>query len=99
MTPHRNNMILFWASFFTLIAATRHPLLFRSAVDVAGVVAYTMYYEDPYHGDWTASRIGTPEQNPAGYLTREIKAAFPEVTRVFVEVKDRNAPSQLETPL
>ena len=30
-------------------------------------------------------------------IEREIKAAFPEVTRVFVEAKDRNAPSQTET--
>ena len=26
-----------------------------------------MYYTDPYHGSWTASRIGTPEQNPEVY--------------------------------
>ena len=26
-----------------------------------------MYYDDPYHGGWTASRIGTPEQNPEVY--------------------------------
>ena len=58
---------LSYGGFFTLIAVTRHPLLFRSAVDVAGVVDYRMYYEDPYHGDWTASRIGTPEQNPKVY--------------------------------
>src|SRR4051794_15354874 len=32
-------------------------------------------------------------------IEREIKAAFPEVTRVFVEAKDRNAPSQTETPV
>ena len=58
---------LSYGGFFALIAVTRHPLLFRSAVDVAGVVDYRMYYEDPYHGDWTASRIGTPEQNPQVY--------------------------------
>lgn len=58
---------LSYGGFFTLIAMTRHPLLFRSGVDVAGVVDYTMYYNDPYHGDWTASRIGTPEQNPQVY--------------------------------
>ena len=34
---------------------------------MAGVVDYAMYYEDPYHGGWTASRIGTPEQNPKVY--------------------------------
>jgi len=32
-------------------------------------------------------------------IEREIKATFPEVTRVFVEAKDRNAPSQTETPV
>ena len=58
---------LSYGGFFTLIAVTRHPLLFRSGVDVAGVVDYRMYYDDPYHGDWTASRIGTPEQYPEVY--------------------------------
>ena len=58
---------LSYGGFFTLIAVTRHPQLFRSAVDVAGVVDYRMYYADPYHGDWTASRIGTPDQNPQVY--------------------------------
>lgn len=58
---------LSYGGFFTLIALTRHPTLFRSGIDVAGVVDYRMYYNDPYHGDWTASRIGTPEQNPKVY--------------------------------
>ena len=57
---------LSYGGFFTLIAVTDQPKLFRAAVDVAGVVDYAMYYEDPYHGGWTASRIGTPEQNPDG---------------------------------
>jgi dipeptidyl aminopeptidase/acylaminoacyl peptidase len=38
-------------------------------VDVAGVVDYTMHYSDPYHGDWTASRIGTPDENPQVYAS------------------------------
>jgi dipeptidyl aminopeptidase/acylaminoacyl peptidase len=58
---------LSYGGFFTLIAVTDQPTLFRAGVDVAGVVDYAMYYEDPYHGSWTASRIGTPEQNPAVY--------------------------------
>jgi dipeptidyl aminopeptidase/acylaminoacyl peptidase len=58
---------LSYGGFFTLIAMTDQPKLFRAAVDVAGVVDYVMYYSDPYHGDWTASRIGTPEQNPQVY--------------------------------
>ncbi|HEY3045785.1 MAG TPA: prolyl oligopeptidase family serine peptidase [Vicinamibacterales bacterium] len=58
---------LSYGGFFTLIAVTDQPKLFRAAVDVAGVADYAMYYEDPYHGGWTASRIGTPDQNPAVY--------------------------------
>ena len=58
---------LSYGGFFTLIALTDQPRLFRAGVDVAGVVDYAMYYEDPYHGGWTASRIGTPAQNPKVY--------------------------------
>jgi dipeptidyl aminopeptidase/acylaminoacyl peptidase len=58
---------LSYGGFFTLIAVTDQPKLFRAAVDVAGVVDYAMYYEDPYHGGWTASRIGTPEEHPDVY--------------------------------
>ena len=58
---------LSYGGFFTLIAMTDQPTLYRAGVDVAGVVDYAMYYEDPYHGGWTASRIGTPEQNPEVY--------------------------------
>jgi dipeptidyl aminopeptidase/acylaminoacyl peptidase len=58
---------LSYGGFFTLIAMTDQPTLFRAGVDVAGVVNYVMYYSDPYHGGWTASRIGTPEQNPQVY--------------------------------
>ncbi|MGE5244338.1 MAG: prolyl oligopeptidase family serine peptidase [Betaproteobacteria bacterium] len=58
---------LSYGGFFTLIAVTDQPTLFRAAVDVAGVADYAMYYDDPYHGSWTASRIGTPEQNPKVY--------------------------------
>jgi dipeptidyl aminopeptidase/acylaminoacyl peptidase len=58
---------LSYGGFFTLIAVTDQPRLYRAAVDVAGVVDYAMYYEDPYHGGWTASRIGTPDQNPKVY--------------------------------
>ncbi len=58
---------LSYGGFFTLLAVTAMPTTFRAAVDVAGVADYAMYYEDPYHGGWTASRIGTPEENPAVY--------------------------------
>ena len=58
---------LSYGGFFTLIAMTDQPTLFRCGIDVAGVVDYDMYYNDPYHGDWTESRIGTPQQNPKIY--------------------------------
>jgi len=58
---------LSYGGFFTLIAVTDQPRLFRAAVDVAGVADYAMYYEDPYHGGWTASRIGTPAEHPDVY--------------------------------
>jgi dipeptidyl aminopeptidase/acylaminoacyl peptidase len=58
---------LSYGGFFTLIAVTDQPTLYRAAVNVAGVADYAMYYEDPYHGAWTTSRIGTPEQNPKVY--------------------------------
>ena len=58
---------LSYGGFFTLIAVTDQPTLFRAAVDVAGVADYAMYYQDPYHGSWTESRIGTPAQHPQIY--------------------------------
>lgn len=58
---------LSYGGFFTLIAMTDQPTLFRAGVDVAGVVDYVMYYNDPYHGGWTVERMGTPEENPQVY--------------------------------
>ena len=58
---------LSYGGFFTLLAVTERPTAFRAAVNVAGVADYAMYYDDPYHGTWTASRIGTPDQNPKVY--------------------------------
>jgi dipeptidyl aminopeptidase/acylaminoacyl peptidase len=58
---------LSYGGFFTLLAVTERPTTFQAAVNVAGVADYAMYYEDPYHGGWTVSRIGTPEQNPKVY--------------------------------
>jgi dipeptidyl aminopeptidase/acylaminoacyl peptidase len=58
---------LSYGGFFTLKALTDQPTLFRAGIDVAGVVDFAMYYTDPYHSEWTASRIGTPDQNPAVY--------------------------------
>ena len=58
---------LSYGGFFTLLAVTEMPTMYRAAVDVAGVADYAMYYEDPYHGGWTTSRIGTPAEHPDVY--------------------------------
>jgi len=58
---------LSYGGFFTLIAVTDQPTLFRAAVDVAGVADYVMYYHDPYNNDWTEGRMGTPAENPKVY--------------------------------
>ena len=58
---------LSYGGFFTLLAVTEMPTTYRAAVDVAGVADYAMYYEDPYHGGWTTSRIGTPAEHPDVY--------------------------------
>jgi dipeptidyl aminopeptidase/acylaminoacyl peptidase len=58
---------LSYGGFFTLLCVTEMPTTFRAGVNVAGVADYAMYWEDPYHGAWTTSRIGTPAENPAVY--------------------------------
>jgi dipeptidyl aminopeptidase/acylaminoacyl peptidase len=58
---------LSYGGFFTLLAVTEMPTAYRAAINVAGVSDYALYYNDPYHGTWTSSRIGTPEENPAVY--------------------------------
>jgi dipeptidyl aminopeptidase/acylaminoacyl peptidase len=58
---------LSYGGFFTLLAVTEYPTMYRAAIDVAGVADYAMYYDDPYHGSWTESRIGKPDQNPQVY--------------------------------
>jgi dipeptidyl aminopeptidase/acylaminoacyl peptidase len=58
---------LSYGGFFTLLAVTHEPTWFRAAVDVAGPADYHLYYDDPYHGGWTTSRIGTPEEHPDVY--------------------------------
>jgi dipeptidyl aminopeptidase/acylaminoacyl peptidase len=72
---------LSYGGFFTLLAVTERPTTFRAAVDVAGVADYAMYYEDPYHGTWTASRIGTPEQNPQVYAQASPVSHIDRLTR------------------
>ena len=67
---------LSYGGFFTLIAVTDQPTLFRAAVDVAGVADYVMYYHDPYNNDWTEGRMGTPAENPKVYAKASPISAY-----------------------
>jgi dipeptidyl aminopeptidase/acylaminoacyl peptidase len=58
---------LSYGGFFTLLALVDAPKTFACGVDVAGVVDYRMYYEDPWHGAWTYGRLRAPEDNPRAY--------------------------------
>src|SRR4051794_30632263 len=49
--------------------------------------------------DFDDRRSAADDEAAVSRIEREIKAAFPEVTRVFVEAKDRNALSQTESPV
>jgi len=57
---------LSYGGFFTLVALADFPKAFQCGVDVAGVVDYRMWYEDP-GGAWVVSRMGTPTDHPHVY--------------------------------
>jgi dipeptidyl aminopeptidase/acylaminoacyl peptidase len=58
---------LSYGGFFTLLSMTEYPTMYAAGIDVAGVADYAMYYDDPFHGSWTESRIGKPAENPQVY--------------------------------
>jgi dipeptidyl aminopeptidase/acylaminoacyl peptidase len=58
---------LSYGGFVTLLSVTSLPTTFACGVDVAGPGDWAMYYGDPYHGAWTESRIGTPDEHPQVY--------------------------------
>ena len=86
---------LSYGGFFTLIAVTREPTWFRAAVDVAGPADYHLYYEDPYHGGWTTSRIGTPDEHPDVYNQADPQKDVDKIQRplmVLAGTSDVNVP-------
>lgn len=86
---------LSYGGFFTLLAITQEPTWFRAAVDVAGVTDYHLYYEDPYHGGWTTSRIGTPEEHPDVYAKADPMAHVDQIQHpvlVLAGTADVNVP-------
>jgi dipeptidyl aminopeptidase/acylaminoacyl peptidase len=86
---------LSYGGFFTLIAMTDQPTLFRAGVDVAGVADYAMYYSDPYHNDWTVGRIGTPEEQPKVYADASPIAHIDRLARpllILHGTRDVNVP-------
>ena len=72
---------LSYGGFFTLLALTDMPTAYRAGVNVAGVADYAMYYEDPYRGAWTESRIGQPKDNPAVYAQASPLSRVDKVVR------------------
>jgi dipeptidyl-peptidase-4 len=72
---------LSYGGFFTLLALTDAPTTFAAAVDVAGVVDYRMYFEDPYKGGWTYSRIRSPEESPKAYDVASPLSRAERITR------------------
>jgi dipeptidyl aminopeptidase/acylaminoacyl peptidase len=72
---------LSYGGFFTLLALTDMPTAYRAGVNVAGVADYAMYYEDPYRGAWTESRIGQPQDNPAVYAQASPLSRVDKVVR------------------
>jgi acetyl esterase/lipase len=72
---------LSYGGFFTLLAVTELPTTFACAVDVAGPGDWAMYYDDPYHGSWTASRIGTPDEHPQVYAQASPVSHVDELVR------------------
>ena len=70
---------LSYGGFFTLLAVTQEPTWFAAAVNVAGVADYALYYDDPYHGGWTTSRIGTPAEHPDVYAKADPMAHVDQI--------------------
>ncbi len=72
---------LSYGGFFTLLALTDMPTAYRAGINVAGVADYAMYYDDPYRGAWTESRIGQPKDNPAVYAQASPLSRVDKVVR------------------
>lgn len=86
---------LSYGGYFTLRAITQTPTLFACAVDVAGLVDPAWYYRDPYHSGWMAERMGTPEENPAGYARGATSTHMDELQRpllILAGTADVNVP-------
>ena len=67
---------LSYGGFFTLLALTDQPTLFRAAVNVAGVADYAMYYEDP-----VPRRLDREPHRDAGAESASLRAGVTGVAR------------------
>jgi dipeptidyl aminopeptidase/acylaminoacyl peptidase len=86
---------LSYGGFFTLLALTDHPTWFRAGINVAGVADYRMYYEDPWHGGWTVSRIGTPDEHPKVY---DVASPLSRVDRIVRPLLVLHGTSDVNVP-
>lgn len=89
---------LSYGGYFTLIAMADNPTTFRCGVDVAGVVDFRMWYQDP-GGVWVVGRMQTPAENPKLYQQSAVIERIDKISRpllILAGTADVNVP-YLET--
>jgi dipeptidyl aminopeptidase/acylaminoacyl peptidase len=87
---------LSYGGYFTLIALTKQPTLFRAAVEVSGVSSYDLHYWTRYHFNFIVARFnGTPEQNPMDYANARPIDHMDQLQRpllILASTADQNGP-------
>ena len=85
---------LSYGGYFTLIAMADNPTTFRCGVDVAGVVDFRMWYQDP-GGVWVVGRMQTPAENPKLYQQSAVIERIDKISRpllILAGTSDVNVP-------
>ena len=85
---------LSYGGYFTLIAMADNPTTFRCGVDVAGVVDFRMWYQDP-GGEWVVGRMQTPAENPKLYEQSAVIDRIDKISRpllILAGTADVNVP-------
>jgi len=95
--PERMGMWgLSYGGYFTLIAVTKQPTLFRAAVEVSGTSSYDLHYWTRYHFGFIVARFnGSPEQNPAAYANARPIDHVDQLQRpllILASTADQNGP-------
>jgi dipeptidyl aminopeptidase/acylaminoacyl peptidase len=85
---------LSYGGYFTLIAMADNPTTFRCGIDVAGVVDFGMWYQDP-GGEWVVGRMQTPADNPKLYQESAVINRIDKISRplmILAGTADVNVP-------